>query len=47
MGRADSHAFDDFGVDRVLGGERHANRGAGHRLAQRWTDQFSANRRAG
>jgi hypothetical protein len=41
--QTDDHALDRFGIDRVLGGDRHAS----HRLTQRWTGQLGANRRSG
>jgi len=46
LAEADDHALDRFGVDRVLGGDRHANLFASHWRAQRWTDQLAANRRS-
>ena len=42
----DGRALLRFGADRVRGGDRHANLGAGHRLAQRWTVELTTNQRS-
>jgi hypothetical protein len=47
LAEADGHALDRFGIDRVLGGNRHPNLCTSHRLTQRWTGQLGANQRSG
>src|ERR1700719_3853566 len=43
---ADGRALLRFGADRVRGGDRRANLGAGHRIAQRWTVELATNQRS-